>query len=81
MIDIQPYIYKLEMLKAYMNEIIDWGSKGFWIDINAIPRMNPDKFLQLYAETGMIFYDGNPPPSPIPITFEQWLKLKTNSNA
>ena len=79
MIQITPYIQKLDRLREYINLMID-GKGGFcWVNIDAIPQMNPEQFFRLYAETGMIFFDGNPPPPPTKkLSFEEWLQLKTS---
>lgn len=56
-----------------MDKWIDGYGNIFWVDVDAIPRMSTSDFLRLYAETGLIFFDGNPPPvPPIKITFETY---------
>lgn len=82
MINIAPYINKLEILKEYMDLKIDNIGKSFWIDIDSIPHMNPDYFIQLWTETGMIFYNGNPPPEPprkLSSNFEEFYQRRINN--
>lgn len=77
-IDVQVFHDKLEVLKEYLHGKIDNIGKSFWIDINSIPHMNPEWFLQMYAETALIFHDGNPPPiGAREMTFEEFYNQKT----
>jgi len=61
LIDIQPYIDKLDKLREYMDYYMD-------IYCNAL-----DVFT-IYKATGMILYRGG---QVCPLSFEQWLKLNT----
>ena len=80
MIDVQPYIDKLDRLGEYINLGIDGVGSFIWINVDAIPQMNTDKFLQLYAEMGMIFFNGNPPTLPTrKLSFEEWLSQNNNN--
>jgi hypothetical protein len=76
----QYYIYKLERLKDYMGMVIDGYGSHIWLNIDAVHQITPEQFLRLYAETGMMFYNSNPPPEPVKkLSFEEWFeKVTTN---
>jgi len=81
MINTTPYHNKLDKLKEYMNAKIDGIVQPFWIDIDAIPRMNTEYFLRMYAEIGVMLYNGNPPPEPPrKLSFEEWYSIQENKN-
>lgn len=54
MIDVQIYIDRLEELKHKIACKID----GYiWIDYNTIPKMNPQKIIEFFNQTGWLFYN------------------------
>lgn len=80
MIDVQIYIDKLNKLREYIFIGIDSFGKGFWINIEAIPRITADEFLRLYAEAGILFFNGNThTPEVKKLSFNEW--LNTNPKA
>ena len=59
MIDIQPHLHKLEVLKEYMALKIDCGGDGITFDLLGFPIieiMQPSDFYRIYKETGNFYY-------------------------
>lgn len=78
MIDVQPYHDKLDKLKEYMEAKIDGIWEFLWINIDSIPEMTTETFLRLFAETGMMFCNGNEPSVPTrKLSFEEWYNNQT----
>lgn len=76
MIDVQPYIDKLDKLREYMFMRIDGRMNTFWINIDAIPKYTPKDLIELFNATGMMLYNGSEqPPPPEKLTFENWLEI------
>lgn len=78
MINIQPYLDKLDRLKEYMDGYIDSGN-GIWINIEALsPDFTLEEIIDIWDKTGCIMYsrhvDENCEP-PRKITFEEYLQL------
>mgnify|MGYP001558746926 CR=1 FL=1 len=80
MIDIKPFTDKLDRLSEYMGIFIENKSSVWWINLGSIPRMNPETFFRLYAETGVMFFDGNQPPLPTRISFDEWLETQSQQS-
>jgi len=77
MIDVQPYIDKLELLKKYLSESID-GRLGFiWIDQEALPKMRLEEIMHLWDCTGILLFrsgEENTNHSVGNFSFEGWLE-------
>ncbi len=57
MINVQPYIDKLEVLRRYMSGIIDGKTgHGIYLDMNAIQPLSPKEILDVYYQVGVLFY-------------------------
>ena len=77
MIDVQPYIDKLELLKEYMAKRIDAIGEYGWTDIGWLPIMTASKVVQLYHETGILYWiDPKTEPMVREHSFDEWLKNK-----
>lgn len=77
MINVQPYINKLEVLKEWIALKISNPTGSFWIDINAIPvKSSIEQIMRIYEQTGIIFAHSEPMPEPIykDITFEEYFQ-------
>jgi hypothetical protein len=83
MIDIQPYLDKLDKLREYMFLRIDGKGKVFSINIDAIPiHHTPEEIIQLYYQTGFllgtsIYNDSYQQPREI--TFDEWLETQAHT--
>ena len=76
MIDVQPYIDKLDKLRQYCSIRID--NAGHLISVNyaVLPTYSFEYILSMFHQTGILYYN------PVKIeqlsdtvtTFEQWLK-------
>lgn len=81
MIDVSPYIDKLEALKEYMAAVIDGRVSGWGINIEAIPRLlSIDEIFKVWHETGVLFYRGDESITPEvkTISFDEWYNSKNN---
>lgn len=78
MIDIQPYIDKLELLKEWLFASIDSNFNTFWVDITAIPqRLDISDVLFVWQQTGMMYFKHEDYPSVVrQLSFDEWYELK-----
>ncbi len=79
MINIQPFIDKLELLKEYMNLVIDDHRRQFKVNIGALPHLYPDDVLKMFFETGYLYFrsDCNPEPTLTLVSFEEFYKYRS----
>ncbi len=77
MINVQPYLDKLEVFKEWIEfRIFNPGSQ-FWINVDAIPVPNTiEQVFRIYNETGILFFHSEPLPEPIykELSFEEYFK-------
>lgn len=80
MIEVQPFIDKLDKLREYMGLLIDSRITGrIWFNANALPNLPFEKLMEIYNQTGIMFYNSEEPTKFEQFTFEEWLKLNTNN--
>lgn len=82
MIDVQPFLDKLDRLKEYMELRIDGKGKVFSINIDAIPnQITTEQIIKLYYQTGWLFgtniYNDNYQ-QPRELSFDEWLETLTH---
>lgn len=84
MIDVQPYLDKLDRLKEYMDAWIDGGGSGIWINIDALSKdFTVEEIIDIWECTGWLIcnreIDETYKP-PRKLSFEEWLQLNTNND-
>lgn len=79
MINVQPYIDKLEVLKEYMNLSIDRSGMRVWLRLEAMPTLSIDQILNFFWETGVALYskDKEVVSETKTLSFEEYLESKT----
>jgi len=79
MIDVQPYIDKLEKLKEYMALVIDNRGSCISFNTDVFSSLRPNDIIDLYLQTGIMFYrDGYQQSKVKKLTFEEWLSPLKN---
>lgn len=59
MINIDPYLQRLEWLKEWIVGIIDGDVFPVLMDISAIPiKTDIEEIMRIYRQTGVLFYRG-----------------------
>jgi hypothetical protein len=78
MINTQPFIDKLDLLREYMYWKIDnWGVDAFTINLSALPTITPEAMMKMWLQTGVLMCYGEPAqPSVRILNFDEWLKYK-----
>lgn len=80
MINISPYIDKLDILREYMGLLIDGKIMGrIWFNANAFPDLPLEKLMKIYNETGVMFCNCEEPTKFEQYTFEEWLETRSQS--
>ena len=72
MINIQPYIDKLDKLKEYINGCIDNYGAFMTINFEAIPSMPVEDIIRTFFETGIVFLKSGQETPISKISFEEW---------
>jgi hypothetical protein len=60
MIDVSPYINKLEVLKEYMALRID-RPRMWLLDMGSLPWLSWEEVMRIYDQTGFYYYNSQPP--------------------
>lgn len=74
MININPYIEKLELLKEYIGIKIDSWGKIVTMNYDFISSLRPEDIIELYYQTGIIMYRGDAQPEVKTFSFIEWLE-------
>lgn len=56
MIDVQPWVDKLEELKRFMCHVIDGGGSYILVGNNFYSSLRPEDLLDLFFQTGILVY-------------------------
>lgn len=82
MIDVTPFIEKLDRLREYMGHKIDGRRYIFKLNLWAIPRYRPDEIIKMFHETGYLFYtsDGKDEPTLTMVSFEEFYQQSIKKN-
>lgn len=75
MINIQPYLTKLDKLKEFINGSIYFNPISIYIDIESIPKLPIDEIIKIWNQTGIISFGKGEEAKPTKITFEEWYQL------
>ena len=80
MIDIQPYIDKLERLREYMFLCIDGKIPGIiWFNALALPHLPFEKVMEIYNQTGIMFIGNEEEPTLFTkLSFGEWLETQSH---
>lgn len=77
MINIQPYITQLDLLREYMFEKIDCYGIFIELNLDALPTCTPEQVFKLYSDTGWFLPSKKEYLESISfITFEEYLNSK-----
>lgn len=79
MINVTPYIDKLELLKEWLFYKIDDRRFSFQINFGAISHFTAEDLIRMYNETGVLFYRGDghkEQPTVTMVPFEEFYKLR-----
>lgn len=77
MIDVSPYIEKLEKLKKYIGLKIDNMGAVLQVDHSVLPTLSIEQMLELAMEKNIFWYEPiNDNFMPKKLTFEEWLKFQ-----
>lgn len=84
MINIQPYLQRLELCKEWLFHKIDGtlplkhDQSGTMVAINigAVPKMSWDEVIRTWEQTGVMFYRDDPFENMRPVTFEEYCEFK-----
>ena len=82
MINIQPHLDKLEVLKEYMALVINDAPYEIWVDINCVPQMefSTISLIEMFKEIGVLYYRPiNERIEMHPLTFDEYFNHKTNT--
>ena len=83
MIDIQPFLKKLDKLQEYMLMKIDGKGSYVTIDWEWMPKISLEAMLLIWEETGYMMYskpEMHLQPTCRKLTFEEWLEHQENNN-
>lgn len=81
MINVKPYLERLDRLREYMNEVIDGRVNQIVIDYEWLPNLTVDAMMEIFYETGWLV-NSSPEyymrPVARLITFEEYLQYINN---
>jgi len=82
MIDIQPYLHKLDKLKEYMDAKIDGKDRTIWINFDAISDFTPQEIMDIWKSTGWLISSTKITKDedlPRTLTFEEWYESQNKN--
>lgn len=77
MIDVSPFLQRLEWLKEWMAGVIDGRIFPFHFNLSGLVEYNPSDIIRVYMQTGVLYQRTEPiEPQPIHMTFDEYCNYK-----